>query len=191
MSISSSSSVVSPTMPRGTISISPRPVERTACPMASNSASSANVPGTGSPSLAVWTSVRELEKPNAPARTASFTRAAILAMSASVAGSFLAPRSPITKARSAPCVIMPPTSRVRGMDSSTSRYSEKLCQPHGNPADKDGPGMSSTPSIRPISQSWRSGVAGANPTPQLPITTVETPCHSDGVICSSQATWPS
>ena len=51
--------------------------------------------------------------------------------------------------------------------------------------------MSSTPSIRPISQSWRSGCTGAKPTPQLPITTVVTPCQPDGVSSGSHVTWPS
>ena len=32
---------------------------------------------------------------------------------------------------------------------------------------------------------------GAKPTPQLPITTVLTPCHSDGASCGSQVTCPS
>ena len=41
--------------------------------------------------------------------------------------------------------------------------------------------MSSTPSINSINQSWRSGAAGAKPTPQLPMTTDVTPCHEDGV----------
>ena len=52
-------------------------------------------------------------------------------------------------------------------------------------------GMPSTPSMRPISQSWRSAAAGANPTPQLPITTVVMPCQIDGVSSGSQVTWPS
>ena len=51
--------------------------------------------------------------------------------------------------------------------------------------------MSSTPSINPISQSCRSGRAGAKPTPQLPITTVVTPCHDDGVMSGSHVTCPS
>jgi hypothetical protein len=42
--------------------------------------------------------------------------------------------------------------------------------------------MSSTPSIKPISHSCRSGAAGAKPTPQLPMTTVVTPCHELGAI---------
>jgi hypothetical protein len=50
------------------------------------------------------------------------------------------------------------------------------------------PGMSSTPSIRPISQSWRSGLTGAKPTPQLPMMTVVQPCQLDGVRYGSQLT---
>ena len=38
----------------------------------------------------------------------------------------------------------------------------------------------------------QAGVAaGAKPTPQLPITTVVTPCQIDGVSSGSQVTWPS
>jgi len=54
------------------------------------------VPGTGSPSTARCTSVREVEKPSAPASIPARTIAAIAAMSSRVAGSFFAPRSPIT-----------------------------------------------------------------------------------------------
>ena len=52
--------------------------------------------------------------------------------------------------------------------------------PRSMPSDSAAPGMSSTPSISPISQSCRSGAAGANPTPQLPMTSVVTPCQVDG-----------
>ncbi len=45
--------------------------------------------------------------------------------------------------------------------------------------------MSSTPSMSPISHSCRSGATGAKPTPQLPMTTVVTPCQHDGVSVSS------
>jgi hypothetical protein len=51
--------------------------------------------------------------------------------------------------------------------------------------------MSSTPSISPINQSCRSGRAGANPTPQLPVTMVVTPCQLLGASTSSQVAWPS
>ena len=65
--------------------------------------------------------------------------------------------------------------------SSTSRNSGKVSQPHWMPALSAAPGMSSTPSMRPISHSCRSGATGAKPTPQLPMTTVVTPCQHDGV----------
>ena len=53
--------------------------------------------------------------------------------------------------------------------------------------------MSSTPSSMPISQSCCSGVglAGANPTPQLPIATDVTPCRLDGASSGSHVAWPS
>jgi hypothetical protein len=42
------------------------------------------------------------------------------------------------------------------------------------------PGMSSTPSITLISHSRRSGLTGAKPTPQLPMTAVVTPWWVEG-----------
>ena len=72
-----------------------------------------------------------------------------------------------------------------------SRYSGKLSQPQRMPSDSAAPGMSSTPSMRPISQSCLSGATGAKPTPQLPITTVVTPCQQDGDSKASQVAWPS
>ena len=42
------------------------------------------------------------------------------------------------------------------------------------------PGMSSTPSISWIEPVLRPGRTGAKPTPQLPMTTVVTPCQHDG-----------
>jgi hypothetical protein len=50
----------------------------------------------GWPSLVRWLRVREVEKPRAPASTACRAMSAMAAMSAGVAGSRLAPRSPIT-----------------------------------------------------------------------------------------------
>ncbi len=54
--------------------------------------------------------------------------------------------------------------------SRASRNSGKLSQLHSMPAERAAPGMSSTPSIRPMSHSCRSAATGAKPTPQLPIT---------------------
>ena len=61
-----------------------------------SSSAAANVPGTGSPSMARWRSVREVVNPSAPAATPSRTIAAMPAMSSAVAGWLRAPRSPIT-----------------------------------------------------------------------------------------------
>ena len=72
-----------------------------------------------------------------------------------------------------------------------SRYSPKISQPHGMPSCRAVPGMSSTASISATSSASVPGRTGAKPTPQLPITTVVTPCHDDGVTCLSQQTWPS
>ena len=59
------------------------------------------------------------------------------------------------------------------------------------PSAKAAPGMSSTPSMSPISQDSLPGLTGANPTPQFPITTDVTPCQKDGVNSGSQVTCPS
>ena len=67
----------------------------------------------------------------------------------------------------------------------------KLSHVHLMPSARAVPGMSSTPSMRPISHACRSGRAGAKPTPQFPMTTVVTPCQHDGVRYGSQVTWPS
>ncbi len=61
-------------------------------------------------------------------------------------------------------------------------YWGKVSQVHLMPSARAAPGMSSTPSISSISQSCWSGFTGAKPTPQLPMTTVVTPCQLDGDI---------
>ena len=69
--------------------------------------------------------------------------------------------------------------------------SPKLSQFQRSPSWSTVPGMSSTPSISSIRRSWSAGRTGANPTPQLPLTTVVTPCHADGIIRSPHDAWPS
>src|SRR4051794_15545753 len=59
------------------------------------------------------------------------------------------------------------------------------------PSASAAPGMSSTPSMSPINQSCLSGLAGAKPTPQFPITIVVTPCQQLGVSIGSHVTCPS
>ena len=53
------------------------------------------------------------------------------------------------------------------------------------------PGMSSTASISSMRKSWPPVRTGANPTPQLPITTVVAPCQLDGARLGSHVAWPS
>ena len=86
----------SPSAPAGASSKMPVPSSPSARPMPNSSSSAANVPGTGSPSIAMCAIVRDVDTPSAPASIASRTMTAIASMSASVAGSFFAPRSPIT-----------------------------------------------------------------------------------------------
>ncbi len=82
-------------------------------------------------------------------------------------------------------------SMTRAMRSSSSRYWGNVSQFHDMPSTSAVPGMSSTPSMSWMSQSRLDGSAGAKPTPQLPMTTVVTPCQLDGVISGSHVAWPS
>ena len=75
--------------------------------------------------------------------------------------------------------------------SRASRYSPKDSQPQAIPSDSAAPGMSSTPSMSWMSHSSVPGRTGANPTPQLPMTTVVTPWPELGSSRSSQVAWPS
>ena len=79
-------------------------------------------------------------------------------------------------------------SIVQRRGSSASRYSGKVSHDQSMPSARAVPGMSSTPSISPISHSWLSGAAGAKPTPQLPMTKVVTPCQALGASTLSQVT---
>ena len=83
------------------------------------------------------------------------------------------------------------TSIALGKDSNVSRYSEKLSHCQSIPSDRAAPGISSTPSINSIRKSLSFGLTGAKPTPQLPITTVVTPCQLDGAKTGSQVACPS
>ena len=64
---------------------------------------------------------------------------------------------------------------AKGFFSKVSKYSGKVSHSQSIPSCKAVPGMSSTPSIKPINQSLFSGLQGEKPTPQFPITTVVTP----------------
>ena len=78
------------------ISSTPAPALFRASPMPTNSSLAAVNDGVGSPVELLWFSVRELLKPNAPARIASSVSCFIARISSAVAGSLFAPRSPMT-----------------------------------------------------------------------------------------------
>ncbi len=111
----------SPMIPAGASSMIPVPSSPSTRPMPKSSSSAANVPGTGSPSTAVCTVVREVEKPSAPAWIAARTTSAMAAMSSGVAGSLRAPRSPMMYARTALWGTCVATSSERGILSIASR----------------------------------------------------------------------
>ena len=127
----------------------------------------------------------------APASTASRTWVAISAMSSALASSSVAPRSPITYMRSAAWGMYTARSIENTRRSSASRYSGKVSHSHWMPSWSAVPGMSSTPSIISMSIASCPGRTGAKPTPQLPTTTVVTPCDAEGSRTGSQVACPS
>ena len=166
----------SPDAPSGASSNTARPPRCIARPSANSSSSAANVPGTGRPSMARWPSVRDVEKPSAPASIASCTIGAIAAISSGVAGSLR--RAPLPHRVRAHRAVRHlhadvdaelPARRARRGTRGTSPSSSRC------PRCSAVPGMSSTPSISEMSHSSSPGRTGANPTPQLPATTVVTP----------------
>ena len=70
--------------------------------------------------------------------------------------------------------------------AAASMYSGKLSQSQVMPALSTSNGIASTLTRSRIATSRASGRHGAIPTPQLPITTVVTPCQEDGVVAPSQ-----
>ena len=186
MPISSSTSMKSDTSWSTPFPASPR-----ARAMPTSSSASAVSVGVGSPRLVRWFSVREVVKPRAPSSTACRAMRAISAMSSGVAGSRREPRSPMTCRRRAPWGSWVARSMSCGRRSRKSRNSPKVCQSHDSPSWSAVPGMSSTPSISSMRRWWSAGRTGAKPTPQLPMTTVVTPCHDEGAREESHVACPS
>ena len=75
------------------------------------------------------------------------------------------------------------------MRPTLSRNSGNVSQSHGMPARIVFSGTASLRDRLNIARSWSSGLHGANPNPQLPITTLVTPCQPDIVHHGSQNTW--
>ena len=148
-----------------------------------SSSSAANVPGTGSPSMARWPIVRDVEKPSAPASIASLHDRAPSPRCRRAWRARCRRRAPPSRsARTAPCGTCAPTSmpNVGGVERV-----EVLGEGLPAPVDALGAarcrGCPRRPPSAPISHSSSPGRTGANPTPQLPMTTVVTPCQHDGV----------
>ena len=158
---------------------------------ASSSAAAVSV-GVHSPVLVRWFLVREVVKPSAPASIASRAMRPMATMSAGVASSRSAPRSPITYTRSAPWrqlradvdVVRAGARARRGTRGSSPT-------PSRGPRAAPSRGCPRRPPSARSADRDRAGAPGAKPTPQLPMTTVVTPCHDDGVSRSSQVAWPS
>ena len=146
--------------------------------------------GIGLPYAPTWVVLREVEKPTAPAASASSTVSTMRATSSVVASRSVA-SSPMMKNRNAVWPMRAETFARVGVRANVSRYSGKLSNSQRTPASRASSGMPSTfSSTRRIVERC-SGRAGASPKPQLPITTVVTPCHVDGVRSGSHRTWAS
>ena len=158
---------------------------------AASSSSSENRLGASSPALVRCSMLREVLTPSAPARMASAVRRRICDRSSAEGGSWPAARSPITNTRSAECGSWAATSTSKLRASSASRYWGKVSQFQGRPSVITTSGTSSTPSMTLTRMSRCSGLQGAKPTPQLPMTTEVTPCPDDGASRFSQVACPS
>ena len=170
----------SPSAPAGASSNTPVPSSPRTRPIPNSSSSAANVPGTGSPSIAMCAIVRLVEKPNAPGLH-SFPHDARHRVDVFGSGGLVLGAT-LPHDVHAYCAVRHLGRDVEelGRRATASRYSGNVSHSHSMPADSAAPGMSSTPSMSPISQSRRSGCTGANPTPQLPMTIVVTPCQHVG-----------
>ncbi len=76
-----------------------------------------------------------------------------------------------------------------GVRSTLSRNSGNVSQSHGIPARIVLSGTASLRDTVNIARSCASGLHGAKPKPQLPITTLVTPCQPDIVQYGSQKSW--
>ena len=76
-----------------------------------------------------------------------------------------------------------------GARSTLARYSPNVTQSHGMPCRIVSSGTASLRTRESIARSRSSGLNGAKPKPQLPITTLVTPCQPDIVHHGSQNSW--
>ena len=132
----------------------------------------------------------EDESPTAPAAIASRTAAAIRSISSSDAARSHA-AAPITYWRIAEWPTSAPTFTHRPPRSSASRYSPKLSKSHRMPFCIASSDMPSTYWSMRIIVSRSPVRHGAIVKPQLPVTTVVTPCQEEQDASGSQVSWAS
>ena len=144
--------------------------------------------GTGLPAKPTCRREVELEKPSAPAAMASPTIRAMASTSSGRAERSVE-SSPITSSRTAEWPTIAPTLTAVPRVSMASRYSAKLSnRDPSSPSSSASRLMPSTFSSICISRRRLSGFAGATPKPQLPMTTLVTPCHGEMVSMGSHIT---
>jgi hypothetical protein len=147
----------------------------------------ASLLGTGLPQAPAWAGWRDDAKPIAPTSRASPTSRRISSISAPVA-SRSAASSPSTYSRSGVWPSMTATFSFGWVCSTASRYSGKVSNVHGMPANSASTDIPSTFSSVLAMVSRPAGRVGAIPKPQLPMTTVVTPCQDEGVRSGSHST---
>ncbi len=89
------------------------------------------------------------------------------------------------------CPANTPTLSRLASPSIVARYSGKVSKVQSMPSTRASKAMPSTFSRVRAMVSRCSGRVGAIPKPQLPTTTLVTPCQHEGVRSGSQRTWAS
>ena len=170
----------------------PWPASVMASAMPKSSSTAALVPATSTPSAVLWSMVRLVEKPKAPASSASLTTAFISAICASVAWSFSLPRLPMTQPRTAQWGIWVAKSiSVGAALEGVHVLGERLPVPAGCLRTGRSRGCLRPPPSPLMIQSRCSALrTGAKPTPQLPmIDRCDSRAIRDGVTRTGP-TWP-
>ncbi len=157
---------------------------------ARNSSSVAIREGTGTPPAPLWFSKVDEPRPMAPAAIASRKICTICSSSCAVAARS-DPASFMTTVLIAEWEANDATLGTTPLRRNVSRYWGKVSKSHWTPALSDSRDMASTSERLARIKSRVSGVAGAIPKPQLPITTVVTPNAGDGDAVGSHVSWAS
>ena len=174
---------------RGMNSIDPRPNSLSTPASAISSCGAAWFDGTPRPSCATWSSSCDEVNPTAPSRRACRSRSCMAATSSSVAVRSDA-SSPMTWRRSAQCPTLAPTFTP----TRPVRLSRKSATDPPAKSTPDASASADMPSTRlsmSSSHSRSSGRDGASVNPQLPVSSVVTPCHDAGDAVGSQWSWAS